>query len=193
MISLLISLCTCDSPLTLLHHWAWNTVGPQLLLVELPCLTALVFVKCFLMCKAHLCSEYVVIFPETTKQIVLYPEDLRQRGKVLARHHRTSKWKDKTWSRIPNIKFCLRFSVSWLSSVIYLSKVLYVGSGSSQTSGHIWTTSGKLPLKGSALGHLCWPSLNPPWLVRLNWGTNIKSSCKHSFDWIRVNLCERHI
>lgn len=63
------------------------------MLGDLPCFTALVFVKCFSVYKALLCSEYVVIFSKTMKRMVLYLEDLEQRRNRLAQHHRTSKWK----------------------------------------------------------------------------------------------------
>lgn len=55
---------------------AQHIVGNHHLLGDLLCFTALVFEKCFSVYKALLCSEYVVIFSKTMKQMVLYPEIL---------------------------------------------------------------------------------------------------------------------
>lgn len=90
-------LCTGDSPLTADSREQGRSyscspqehiVGTHHSLGDLPGFTALVFVKCF-----SVCSESVVIFSTTVKQMVLYPEDLKPRRNGLAQHHGTSKWK----------------------------------------------------------------------------------------------------
>lgn len=77
MVRLLSSLYASDSALTaenrslpVVQHRAQHVVGTQLLLGELPCFTALAFVKCFLVYKAPLYSESAVIFSKTMKQVV---------------------------------------------------------------------------------------------------------------------------
>lgn len=115
-------------------------------------------------CKVLLCSEYVVIFPTTVKQMVLYPEDLKPRRNGLAQHHGTSKWK----GQVPTpghlslawvFRDCLELFVEGSLSVCWSWKVSDFRAR--------WDT-----LRISTKGFALWETF-----ARLHSGSNTKSNC----------------